>query len=161
MSLILTLFFAGFALIAAEIVLPGMVAGAMGFICLVIATVQAFSEWGMAVGFYIIVGEVILFTIGTALWIRYFPDSPFGRMVSLSKTAPPQQSFSKSHQHLLGKTGEALTSLHPSGIAKIEGERVDVVTEGSLINKGTTVNVVKVEGSRIVVRGTCETLSPT
>jgi membrane-bound ClpP family serine protease len=42
--------------------------------------------------------------------------------------------------------------LRPSGTASINGRRVDVVTEGGLIERGTAVKVVAVEGARIVVR---------
>jgi membrane-bound serine protease (ClpP class) len=52
----------------------------------------------------------------------------------------------------LNGTGVALTQLRPSGTAKINGQRVDVVTEGALIERGTAVKVVVVEGARIVVR---------
>ena len=45
-----------------------------------------------------------------------------------------------------------MTDLRPSGTSSIKDERVDVVSEGSFILKGTRVKVVKVEGSRIVVR---------
>ena len=53
---------------------------------------------------------------------------------------------------LLGKSGVAKTALRPSGSALIEGERVDVVTEGNLIEAGTPLRVVAVEGLRVVVR---------
>ncbi len=48
--------------------------------------------------------------------------------------------------------GPALTQLRPSGVALINGQRVDVVTEGGLIERGAAVKVVTVEGARIVVR---------
>jgi len=53
---------------------------------------------------------------------------------------------------LLHATGAALSQLRPSGTAKIDGQRVDDVTEGGLIEAGTAVKVVTVEGARIVVR---------
>ena len=53
---------------------------------------------------------------------------------------------------LLGLTGTALTDLRPSGTVLIDDERIDVVSEGSFILKGTQVKFIKVEGSRIVVR---------
>ena len=37
------------------------------------------------------------------------------------------------YQRYLGKTGKALTLLRPAGSALIDGERVDVVTNGSFI----------------------------
>jgi membrane-bound serine protease (ClpP class) len=53
---------------------------------------------------------------------------------------------------LLDQVGVAQTNLRPSGMALIEGKRVDVVTEGPMIEKGTSVRVVAVEGLRVVVR---------
>lgn len=59
---------------------------------------------------------------------------------------------SRSRLELIGKTGVALTSMRPSGTALIEDERIDVVTEGTFIAKDQKVKVIKVEGSRVVVR---------
>ncbi len=53
--------------------------------------------------------------------------------------------------HLVGKTGVALTDLRPSGAALIEGKRTDVLTEGSFVKRGTAVKVIRVEGSGVVV----------
>ena len=52
--------------------------------------------------------------------------------------------------------GYALTDLRPSGTVIIEDERVDVVSEGGFIKKGALVKIIKVEGSRIVVRDTVD-----
>jgi membrane-bound serine protease (ClpP class) len=71
-----------------------------------------------------------------------------------------------SQQHVLGgkhaepvgdlvagrATGVALTDLRPSGIARIDGQRVDVVTEGDHISEGEPIEVVLDEGYRHVVR---------
>ena len=45
-----------------------------------------------------------------------------------------------------------MTPLRPAGTATIQGERIDVVSEGSFINANQRVKVVKVEGMRVVVR---------
>ncbi len=52
----------------------------------------------------------------------------------------------------LGKNGLAATVLRPAGSALINGEKVDVVTEGEFIESGTPVEVVRIEGVRVVVR---------
>jgi membrane-bound serine protease (ClpP class) len=49
-------------------------------------------------------------------------------------------------------TGVALSDLRPSGIASIDGERVDVVTEGEHIPEGEPIEVINDEGYRRVVR---------
>jgi len=46
----------------------------------------------------------------------------------------------------------ATSVLRPACIAEIEGKRVDVVSEGELIDAGQIVEVTHVDGNRIVVR---------
>ncbi|MGI5901279.1 MAG: NfeD family protein [Desulfitobacteriia bacterium] len=58
---------------------------------------------------------------------------------------------SKEYISYLGKKGVALTLLRPAGSALIEGQRVDVVTNGSFISKDAPVKVIAVEGTRIIV----------
>ena len=52
----------------------------------------------------------------------------------------------------LGKGGTAVSPLRPAGIAEIEGERVDVVSDGEFIEPGEPITVTRVDGNRIVVR---------
>jgi len=52
----------------------------------------------------------------------------------------------------VGKVGTALTPLRPAGTAEVAGQRLDVVTEGEFIHSGMQIKVIKVEGTRIVVK---------
>jgi membrane-bound serine protease (ClpP class) len=52
---------------------------------------------------------------------------------------------------LVGKEGVAVTPLRPSGTATIEGERINVVTEGGFVERNSKIVVVEVEGNRVVV----------
>ncbi len=53
---------------------------------------------------------------------------------------------------LLGRQGIALSDLRPGGIANIDGQRVDVVSEGDYIRSGEAIEVVADERYRRVVR---------
>ena len=53
---------------------------------------------------------------------------------------------------LVGKEGVTITPLRPAGAVQINGQRLDVVTEGGFIPRGKMVQVVKVEDNRIVVK---------
>jgi serine peptidase len=44
------------------------------------------------------------------------------------------------------------TDLRPAGVAVLNEEKFDVVTDGDFIEKGNKIEVVRVEGMRIVVR---------
>ncbi|MBD3879260.1 MAG: hypothetical protein SR1Q5_06200 [Quinella sp. 1Q5] len=52
----------------------------------------------------------------------------------------------------LGAIGVCVTDLRPAGTITIEGEPVDVVTEGSFVKSGDSVKVINVDGSRVLVR---------
>ena len=55
-------------------------------------------------------------------------------------------------EDLAGKEGVAHTTLRPAGIAKIDGNLVDVVTEGDFIDAGSPIVVLRVVGGRNIVR---------
>jgi membrane-bound ClpP family serine protease len=52
----------------------------------------------------------------------------------------------------LSKEGIALTPLRPSGTADFDGVRLDVITRGEFVEKGTKVFVEEIKGKKIVVR---------
>lgn len=94
-----------------------------------------------------IIGSVILFkTIGF--------DKGFLRNIVLSDSTSSEKGYlsSNTRNELIGNIGEAVTPLRPAGTGVFNDERIDIVTEGSFINTGTPVKIVKVEGSRVIVR---------
>lgn len=52
----------------------------------------------------------------------------------------------------LGAIGVCKTDLRPAGTVVVEGEPIDVVTEGNFIKQGDIVKIINVDGSRILVR---------
>ncbi len=149
MTLVVLLLFAGFVLVGLEILLPGMVAGSAGALCLVAGVVVAYDRLGITGG-----NLTLLFTGTTAiagffLWLRFFPQSRLGRRFVSDRTIG---EIGAAPASLLHRSGTALTTLRPSGAASIDGRRVDVITEGSLVTPGTPVRVIAIEGLRVVVR---------
>lgn len=151
MTTLLSFLVAGLTLILAEIFLPGMIAGICGVICLLIAAAIGYSDYGTAIGTYILVGEVVVCVSTFLLWVKFFPKSKFGKSFILGEGAS-QRSAPKAYETLIGAEGHTLSSLHPTGVAEINDKRYDVVSEGRSIETGQPIKVVKVEGFRIVVR---------
>ena len=54
--------------------------------------------------------------------------------------------------HLVGQRGITVTALRPSGIALVDGRRVDVATEAEFVDKGSEIEVVSVNGVKILVK---------
>ncbi len=149
METVIILLIAGLVLMLLETVLPGMIAGLVGFGCLVAGVVLSYSKFGPRTGSLVLFGVLVVLLVAGLLWIRFFPHSRLGQaFVTRSTLGDPRFE----HPELLHQTGTALTNLRPSGTALINGRRVDVVAEGGMIPAGTPVKVVAVEGIRVVVR---------
>ena len=52
----------------------------------------------------------------------------------------------------LGAIGTCSTDLRPAGTVMVEGQPLDVVTEGNFLKQGSIVKIINVDGSRILVR---------
>lgn len=150
MTLLLTLLIAGVALLLAEVFLPGMIAGVLGVVCLLGAAVVGFAEFGPKVGSLILMAELIAGTVLTILWMRYFPKTPLGRKYILDPSTAAHAPTEP--EKWLGHEGTALTDLRPAGSARLDGEKVDVITSGEHLESGTRVKVVRVDGPSIFVR---------
>jgi membrane-bound serine protease (ClpP class) len=149
MELVIVLLVVGALLMLAETILPGMIAGILGFCCIVGGVAAAYSEFGAPIGNYVLLGVVAVATVGTVVWLRVFPSTRFARLF-ISNTSVGDLGVEQPS--LLNQTGVALSHLRPSGMALVGGKRVDVVTEGAMIDKGTPIKVVALEGLRVVVR---------
>jgi len=146
---VLTLVVVGAALLLLETILPGLIAGILGMCCLIGAIAIAYADFGPQTGNLVLLGVGAGLLLGCVVWLKYFPDSRLAKMF-ISKRVVGDLKADKPE--LLNQTGVAHTNLRPSGTAEINGHRVDVVTEGSMIERGTPIKVVAVEGLRVVVR---------
>lgn len=149
MAAVVTLLVVGAILIALETVLPGLIAGIVGFLCVAVGVGMAYLRFDFQTANMILAIVMIAALSGTILHIKYFPESRVAQ-VFVSKSAIGE--IGTENQLLLNETGQTLTNLRPSGTATINGNRVDVVSEGGFINAGQRIKVVAVEGLRVVVR---------
>ncbi len=149
MELVITLLITGALLLVLETVLPGMIAGIIGFCCLVAGVVVAFGRLGAETGSYVMAGVVVFCLVGAVVYVKYFPGSRYARRFTLTRTIG---DIGAERPELVGQSGVAFTKLRPSGTALINHQRVDVVADGAMIEQGTPITVVGVEGLRVVVR---------
>ena len=99
--------------------------------------------------------SILVAIIATLIFFRYFPRLPFGKRLILETNLQAQEGYESSpaeDHRWLGKQGTAVSDLHPSGIARFDGERVDVVSDGTFIDAGQPIEVVRIDGNRVVVR---------
>ena len=149
MTLIIALLVLGAILMFLEIFLPGLVTGILGFLCWVAAVILSYQEFGFQTGNLVLGGVLVGLVIGVFCWLKFFPES---RIAGLFISRGTVGELGVTRPELLHCTGVAITQLRPSGMALINGKRVDVVTEGTLVDRGAPIKVVAVEGLRVVVR---------
>jgi membrane-bound serine protease (ClpP class) len=152
----------GLVLLALELfVIPGFgVAGILGILAfaggLALSLIGAGTTWDVVVD---AVGRVALSALlalaAFAVLMRFLPRLPMGHrlildtaLAALTGAAPEAEG----DQRWLGKRGTTTSPLRPAGVADFEGERVDVVSRGEYIEAGEPIEVVRIEGNRIVVR---------
>lgn len=144
--LVLVLYAVGLALLVAEIFVPGAFVGTVGGVLILAAIYLAFRSDEPLVGAGLIFVTIfaVPFVVVTML-----------RRISLTDVQRAEEGYKSSEAglgELLWHRGVAETPLRPAGIARISGKRVDVVAENRMIAPGTEVEVVLVEGNRVVVR---------
>jgi membrane-bound serine protease (ClpP class) len=152
----------GVLLLALELfVLPGVtVAGIAGVVAIVAGLGMTLVGAGATVP--VIIGALgrvamsLLLAMAAAFaLLRVLPRLPFGRRLVLATDMQADLGYvsaPESDRHWLGRTGTALSPLRPSGIAEIDGTRVDVVSDGGFIEAGAAIEVARVDGNRIVVQ---------
>ncbi len=164
------LFILGLVLLLLEVfVLPGFgAAGITGVLCilssLALVTLdrvpQTASDWGefggkMATFLFAIIGA----TFGAFYLSRFLPQIPGANRLML---APPSDKPGDAGEvalpgaalaaSLLGAVGTTVTVLRPAGSVRFGDQFIDVVSDGGYIPAGARVQVIEVEGTRIVVK---------
>ena len=152
MNAIIILFVIGALLMAAEIFLPGAIAGIIGAIALLAGSLLSFREFGLAGGLVATFGAVALVGLMLYLELIVLPRTAFGRRMVVQATVdatsqPPLADLAA----VLDKPGEAITTLAPSGYVLIDGRRYEAFCRSGLVAKGAPVRVVGVDNFRVIV----------
>jgi len=155
LSLVIILFIVGIVAILFEIFIPGGVLGAVGIFLLLASVVSAFHNLGVAAGVTTLLLALVLAPTIWFIGLAVFPKSWLGKVLTLRTEMRKETGWISSaerEKRFLNREGRTLTTLRPAGIALIDGERVDVVSEGMIIERDTPIRVVRVEGNQVIVR---------
>jgi len=156
------LFVVGVIFIIVEIfVVPGFgIFGILGIIFMVgglfLGLLSDFKmiDWTLISLAIIQLGLTFLFTFVVIFFLlKFLPKTDMWNKLILNEQVASKSGYAAKPQfeHFIGMEGEALTDLRPSGTAIIEGNRIDVVTEGDYIKNKSRIVVKSVEGSKVVV----------
>lgn len=146
-------FIIGLILLILEIFVPGGIIGLIGG-SLMIASLLFAGESVTHMAYSIIIAMFIAL-VGMVIIMKFFGKKlhVFNKLVLKDATTTEEGYVSNENRlDLIGKTGVTQTAMRPAGVILVDNERIDAVSEGSFINKDKQIVIIKVEGSRIVVR---------
>ncbi|NOX35465.1 MAG: serine protease [Deltaproteobacteria bacterium] len=141
----------GILVIVAEIFIPSM--GLLTIMALSVffySLYIVFTSISQTAGIIFTGLDIVLVPLLIVFGMKLLARSPLSLKRELSK----QDGVFSQRQELeayINMEGRSVTDLRPAGMARINSQRVDVVTDGEYIDAGTPVVVTGVAGNRIIV----------
>ena len=150
-TLVVTLIIIAFLLFFLEVFAPAGVLGFFGACSLIAAAVVAYDTMGIVGSVSILLGGALAAFALFFIQIKLLAKSRFGRTIQ-HKDQQRAQTTPVGRDELIGKTGTALTTMAPSGKVKIANETFEAASNSGLIDKNATVEVVRSEHLKLIVR---------
>ena len=162
----LLLFVLGAALLLLELlVIPGFgIAGITGIALMLVGVVMSLLvldfkvSWDLGFvnrALMMLSTSIVMTAVGGVLMVRLLPATGAMRRIVLKKSLDAKEGFTyetEKESFPVGTVGEAITDLRPAGKIRIEGKRLDAVSEGDFIGSGTTVKIIAWRSGNAVVR---------
>ena len=146
----------GVGLLILEAFMPGFgLAGISGIVLEVAAVVLMYFNRGAMAAAVMALIALSVAALALTLSLRSATKGKISQSdLILRATEDTEAGYvaSDDMQVFLGKEGETVSALRPSGIAALEDVRLNVISDGDFIPAGTRVVVTQVDGSRVLVR---------
>ena len=150
----------GFCLIIAEFFVPsgGLIAlsCAGSFVGSIMCAHAAWYQhspkifWSFSLGLGVLIPSFLVF------FLRTLEQTSLGQNILLPKTDPedvvPYKDEAAALERLMGRVGTTVTPMNPGGMVRVENERLHATTEGMLMQLGDPIEVIGIQGNRVIVR---------
>ena len=147
------LYVMGLVLLMIEALMPGFgVAGISGVVLVLASIVMISSSFFQAI--LLLIGTISVAILLIIALYKMGYGKRFIKSMILSTEQKNEKGYvsSKGYEKYLGMHGNVITPLRSAGTVLIDGKRIDAVSEAEFIEKDIEVEVIKIEGSRIVVK---------
>ncbi|MBL0388357.1 nodulation protein NfeD [Tumebacillus sp. ITR2] len=147
------LFVAGIILLVAEIFVVGFgILGTLGV--LAVGTGVVMAAYDTTYGIKVMLVALALAAVVVAVLFKYFGHlGVWNRLIHTDvQEKAAGYTPNRNLRHMLYQVGRTVTPLRPAGTAVFNGQRFDVVSDGAFVPVGTDVQIVLIEGTRIVVK---------
>jgi membrane-bound ClpP family serine protease len=152
MNAVIILFLSGLLLLAAEVFLPGVIAGIFGGVAMIAGCIAAFQEFGAGGGVAATGLAAALLGLTFYTELVWLPKTRWGKKLivqsTLAATSQPPLAVAAD---VVGKPAEAITPLGPSGYVLVEGRRYEAFCQSGHVTAGGRLRVVGLDNFRLIV----------
>ena len=153
----ITLFVVGIGLLVVEMFEPGFgffgIFGVISLIGCIFVTASTVAEGIILTAFFFV---IVLIMLGIFLFLVSKGKLPNRLVLKDSESRNDGYSGTNDMNKYLGKTGVVISICRPVGNVDFDGVKLEVVSQGEFIEKGVNVEVIEIEGNRVVVRAIAE-----
>jgi membrane-bound serine protease (ClpP class) len=155
LSLAFVLIAAGLVLLLAELIFPSGILAAVALAAIAIGVALTFHE-DQRVGLITLVALFIALPVVGKFVLHYWQRTPMGRRLFLqapdAETTLASAPLNMELEQLIGRVGQTVSDLRPCGVTNFDGRRVDVITEGIMVDSGQWVRCIDVRAGKVIVR---------
>lgn len=149
----------GLFLLVAELFIPsGGVLFVIAICTIIIGVALTFVYGDTSTGMTTLIAVFIALPLLGSLMLYYWPKT---RMAKRMLQSGPEEDATVASmpvnvelEQLRGRVGRAVSALRPSGVVDFDGRRIDVLTEGMMIEPDTWVRCIEVKAGKVIVRAT-------
>ncbi len=156
MALIIGLAVAAIVLALGELLLPGGVLGVLAVGCLCGVAYFTFEQYGLIAAVFTFLGASTATVASLFLGFYFLQKSGLGRGIFLNSRVEGHTQGANPEQEtddaLIGKEGETLTPLVPTGMIQVDGRSYEAFSQSGFLEKGETCKVIGKDNFRLIVR---------
>ncbi|MDO5724783.1 MAG: NfeD family protein [Tissierellia bacterium] len=147
------LFVIGIVLMGIEAIIPGFgLPGIAGIILLFLglaSSMGSLAKAATAISLAVISAVIVIVVL-----IKFGKRSKLFDRITLQNTSSKERGFISSDEYdfPVGTVAIALTDLRPSGFIELDGKKLDALASSDYINRGSTVIIDSIVGSKIIVK---------
>lgn len=150
----------GIGLLILEFFVPS--GGLIGLLCLVALVISVWGAkqawYGSKPAYWFTYLAMLIFLIPGSVvgMIKFLQNSEYGESILLrgpsTESVTPYIEEERKLEAMVGKVGTAESELCPSGVCRIDGQRIDCLSDGMLIERGLRIKCVGHRGQYPIVR---------
>src|SRR5690625_1847354 len=124
----------------------------LGLVAMVLVVVIAAPD--IYTGIYAVIGVIVGIAISFS-FLKVFKRREMWGKIALKDRLTKEEGYSsinKEYEQLVNKTGVTITDLRPIGTIRVQNKDYSAISDAQWIQKGTNVQIIEVDGTRILVK---------